>query len=51
MISLLRKFRDEEQEHHDIGLEEGAENAPLFKALKFGIKLGCTAAITISEQI
>ena len=51
MISLLRKFRDEEQEHHDIGLEEGAENAPLFKTLKFGIKIGCNVAIAISEKI
>ena len=30
MISILTKFRDEEQEHHDIGLAEGAENAPAF---------------------
>ena len=38
MIALLTKFRDEEQQHHDIGLEEGAEKAPAFQILKFAIK-------------
>ena len=38
MIALLTKFRDEEQQHHDIGLEEGAEKAPAFQVLKFAIK-------------
>ena len=50
MISILTKFRDEEQEHHDIGLAEGAENAPAFQAMKFIIKSGCQVAIAISEK-
>ena len=29
MIQLLKQFRDEEQEHHDIGLEHGAEQGLL----------------------
>ena len=51
MIALLSKFRDEEQEHHDIGLEEDAELAPGYQALTQIIKIGCKTAIAISEQI
>ena len=36
----MKKFRDEEQEHLDIGLDHGAEEAPQFQALKVIIKAG-----------
>ena len=51
MIELLKKFRDEEQEHHDIGLEEDAELAPAYELLTFLIKQGCKIAINVSEKI
>jgi ubiquinone biosynthesis monooxygenase Coq7 len=50
LISILSSFRDEEQEHHDIGLEHGAEQAPAYKLMTFLIKQGCKTAIFISEK-
>ncbi len=39
------------QEHHDIGLEEDAELAPGYEALSAAIKVGCKAAIWVSERV
>jgi len=51
LIETITKFRNEEQEHHDIGLENDAELAPAYQALSGAIKVGCKAAIWISERI
>ena len=51
LIQTISKFRDEEQEHHDIGLENDAELAPAYQALSGAIKVGCKAAIWLSERI
>jgi ubiquinone biosynthesis monooxygenase Coq7 len=51
LIEIITKFRDEEQEHHDIGLEEDAEQAPAYEALTAVIKVGCKGAIWLSERI
>ncbi|XP_046622589.1 5-demethoxyubiquinone hydroxylase, mitochondrial [Neodiprion virginianus] len=51
LLDTIRKFRDEEQEHHDTGIDHGAEQAPFYKALTNVIKAGCKTAITISKVI
>jgi 3-demethoxyubiquinol 3-hydroxylase len=51
LLETITKFRDEEQEHHDIGIDSGAEQAPFYKALTEVIKLGCKTAIKISEKV
>ena len=51
LLEKIKKFRDEEQEHHDIGIDSGAEQAPFYKALTEAIKLTCKTAIKISEKI
>lgn len=51
LLQVIRKFRDDEQEHHDTGIDHGAENAPFYKVFTEGIKLGCKAAIAISKVI
>ncbi|XP_055912836.1 5-demethoxyubiquinone hydroxylase, mitochondrial [Eupeodes corollae] len=51
LLNTITKFRDEEQEHHDIGIDSGAEQAPFYKALTEVIKLGCKTAISISKKI
>ena len=35
LIETITKFRDEEQEHHDIGLENDAELAPAYQVFLF----------------
>lgn len=51
LLEIITKFRDEEQEHHDCGLDHGAKEAPFYDALSAVIKFGCKTAIKISEKI
>ena len=51
LMETIQKFRDEEQEHHDTGLEMGAEQAPFYKALSSGIKVACKTAIAMSKVV
>lgn len=51
LLETITKFRDEEQEHHDTGIDHGAEQAPFYKALTEVIKGGCKVAIAISKVI
>lgn len=50
LLQVLKKFRDEELEHHDIGLEHDAELAPAYAVLKKVIQAGCSTAIYLSER-
>ena len=47
----IRKFRAEELEHRDIGLEHEAEQAPAYRLLSAAIKAGCKVAIKVSERV
>jgi ubiquinone biosynthesis monooxygenase Coq7 len=51
LLQVIQKFRDDEQEHHDTGREQGAEEAPFYKAFTESIKFGCRTAIAISKVI
>lgn len=51
LLETITKFRDEEQEHHDTGIDQGAEQAPFYRAFSEVIKLGCKAAIEISKVV
>lgn len=47
----VAKFREEELEHHEIGLEHEAEQAPAYGLLSGAIKAGCHVAIAISKRV
>ena len=49
--AAIREFRDEEREHRDAALAAGAERAPAYPLLFNAIRLGCRAAIKLSERI
>ncbi|XP_075686297.1 NADPH-dependent 3-demethoxyubiquinone 3-hydroxylase, mitochondrial [Rhinoderma darwinii] len=51
LLQTIKKFRDEEMEHHDTGLEHDAELAPAYVLLKNVIQVGCRAAVYLSERI
>ncbi|XP_060523856.1 5-demethoxyubiquinone hydroxylase, mitochondrial [Cylas formicarius] len=51
LMQVITKFRDEEQEHHDTGIDQGAEQTPYYQTLSNTIKVGCKAAIAISKVI
>ena len=47
----LEKFREEELEHRDIAIDNGSQETPGHRFLSDVIKLGCRAAIRISEKV
>ena len=47
----IERFRAEELEHRDIGLEHEAEQAPAYRLLSAAIKAGCKVAIKASERL
>ena len=47
----IAKFRDDELEHHDIGIEHDAESAPGYRIMSKVIELGCKTAIAISKKV
>ncbi|MCT2401235.1 demethoxyubiquinone hydroxylase family protein [Novosphingobium mangrovi (ex Huang et al. 2023)] len=49
--AAIREFRDDEREHRDAALAAGAERAPAYPLLFNAIRLGCRAAIKLSERI
>jgi ubiquinone biosynthesis monooxygenase Coq7 len=51
LATELSKFRDEELAHRDKAVEEGAREAPAYEALSAVIRLGCRAAIKLSEKL
>ncbi|XP_053550281.1 5-demethoxyubiquinone hydroxylase, mitochondrial [Bombina bombina] len=51
LLQTIKTFRDEELDHHDIGLEHDAELAPAYSLLKNVIQVGCRAAVFLSERV
>jgi len=47
----IARFRAEELEHRDTGLEHEAEQAPAYRLLSAAIKTGCKIAIKVSEHV
>ncbi len=48
---ICERFRQDELEHRETGLQNGAENAPGYKALTGAIKAGSRLAIWLSERV
>lgn len=51
LAALITRFRDDEREHHATALASGAERAPAYRLLSGAIRLGCRAAIRLSERV
>ncbi|CAF0791550.1 unnamed protein product [Rotaria sordida] len=51
LIDTIKKFRDDESQHHDIGLANKAEQAPFYQNLTSVIKMGCRLGIYLAERI
>lgn len=49
--AAITKFREEELEHRDIGLEHDAEQTPGYELLSFGVKSASKLAIWLSKRI
>lgn len=51
LAGLIAEFREDERAHRDAALAAGAERAPAYPLLSGLIRLGCRAAIRISERV
>lgn len=51
LLDVIKQFRDEEMEHHDIGIDHDALKAPFYSGLKSVIQTGCRIAIYASERV
>lgn len=51
LATMIRRHRDDEEEHKDIGLSHHAEQAPLYQILTTVVKTGCKTAIWLSERV
>lgn len=51
LAAMITDFREDEREHRDAALAAGAERAPAYPLLSGLIRLGCRAAIRISERV
>jgi 3-demethoxyubiquinol 3-hydroxylase len=51
LAAELAGFRDDELEHLNLAVEEGAREAPGYAVLSTVIRAGCRAAIRISEKL
>lgn len=51
LAAMIDRFREDEREHRDAALAAGAEKAPAYPLLSAAIRLGCRAAIRLSERI
>lgn len=51
LSEVVERFRDDERAHRDAALAAGAEQAPAYGLLSGMIRLGCRAAIRLSERI
>lgn len=49
--ALIRKNRDDEENHRDIGIEHEAEQTPFYSVLTSLIKTGCQAAIAVAKKV
>ncbi len=51
LAGMIEDFRADEREHRDAAIAAGAERAPAYSLLSTAIRLGCRAAIRLSERI
>ena len=51
LAAMIEEFREDEREHRDAALANGAENALAYPLLAGVIRLGCRIAIKVSEKV
>ncbi|WP_411816835.1 demethoxyubiquinone hydroxylase family protein [Hyphococcus sp. DH-69] len=51
LCETVQQFREDELAHKHTAEDEGAHQAPFYRALSGAIKIGCRAAIKIAEKV
>ena len=50
LSNMIAAFREDERDHRDLALANGAEQAPAYPLLSGAIRLGCRIAIRLAER-
>eukprot|EP00759_Apiculatamorpha_spiralis_P013020 PhF_6_TR19830/c0_g1_i1/m.28911/K06134/COQ7; ubiquinone biosynthesis monooxygenase Coq7 len=48
---VIKKLRDDELHHHDLGMQNGAEKAPLYPVLYGAIQAACNVGIWLAKRL
>ena len=51
LSNMIAAFREDERDHRDLALANGAEQAPAYPLLSGAIRLGCRIAIRLAERV
>ena len=51
LSDMIATFREDERDHRDLALANGAEQAPAYPLLSGAIRLGCRIAIRLAERV
>ena len=51
LSGMIAAFREDERDHRDLALANGAEQAPAYPLLSGAIRLGCRLAIRLAERV
>lgn len=51
LSTTIEQFREDEREHHDTAIAEGAEQAPAYPLMSGLIRWGCKLAIAASKRV
>ena len=51
LSDMIAAFREDERDHRDLALANGAEQAPAYPLLSGAIRLGCRLAICLAERV
>ena len=51
LSGMIAAFREDERDHRDLALANGAEQAPAYPLLSGAIRLGCRIAIRLAERV
>ena len=51
LSDMIAAFREDERDHRDLALANGAEQAPAYPLLSGAIRLGCRIAIRLAERV
>ena len=51
LSDMIAAFREDERDHRDLALANGAEQAPAYPLLSGAIRLGCRLAIRLAERV
>ena len=51
LSNMIAAFREDERDHRDLALANGAEQAPAYPLLSGAIRLGCRVAIRLAERV